>query len=232
MKNLLIIALMIFAGAFTLRGQDEEIKKIFEEYGLSENFVIEGIGEVKGLHAYDYKSTETTSEGTTVREAHFDPRKPVGEQWELLKVNGNPPSNKEIKRFNKEHNQPADDMGESKITDLRVKSEDDKYVIIGFKIDGTGLPKKYKFLNDCEGEIYLNKETKKLEKVTFRNFRETKVSIFKVPKLEMVQFYTYHDDTNSYLVSREELVIDAMALGQTVEVQTINEYFNFQLVNK
>ena len=206
---------------------DEKLKA----YNIPEDFFIDNLSEEDATHAFKIKVTEETSDKTTINIASFDPRKDEGKRWELISVNGNPPSKKQTKNFLKEHNS-SDDSFDSKQDDddWSVVKDDEHFLVIGFKYKEANLPHKYKFLSQCNAEIYIDKEAKKLYKVRFYNVGPLKIKIFNVVKLDMAVKYIQEEGTGAYLMEEQDMVIDAKLLGQIVEVKSNTVFYDYEKV--
>ena len=220
---------MISVSSFS---QQDEIKKKFEEYNLKVDFLTENLKDADAQYSFNFKITTITSQDTKVKTGRFDATKPVGQRWILLKVNGNAPSKKELKDFDKSYNTKQDDMN-GKVDDnsWKIERDDDDYFVINFKYDKNTLPKKYNFLGDCTGKAYFNKKSKRLEKAKFVNDEPLKIKIFKVNDLVMDVNYAYNEDGKTYLVSKENLDMKVKLLGQLMDIDEITEYTDYKKVN-
>ena len=229
MKNLLIIpCLLLFITAF---GQKSEVMARLEEYGIAHDFLDASLRDQDATHSFDI--TTTTNDGTKniVNKGHFNPELPVGKRWTLQTTNGQPPSKKEIKKFDKAHNTKQPNIN-GKVDDAswKIAIDNDNFLGISFKYDRESLPHKYQFLADCTGTAYINKKTGRLESAEFVNDGPLKVKIFNVTELDMNVDYLYLEEEDAYFMEKEYLDMKVKLLGQIVEVEEINEYTNYKKV--
>ena len=91
-------------------------------------------------------------------------------------------------------------MGEPEDEDWKILEDNDSELIIGFKYRKENLPHKYKFLAQCKGKVFVNKDEKRLDKVEFYNTEPVKIKIFNVDKLDMVVTYKVEEGTKTYLI--------------------------------
>lgn len=227
---IILVSILIFLGAET-KAQKSLVDEKLKMYGIEDDFFVDNLSEESATHAFTVRITEETSEKTTVNIASFDPLKNKGKRWELISVNGNAPNSKETKNFLKGHNS-SDDALDAKQDDddWSVVKDDDHFLVIGFKYKEASLPHKYKFLSQCNAEIYIDKEARKLYKVRFYNTGEMKIKIFKVVKLDFTQKYKQEEGTGTYLIDEEDMVIDAKLLGQIVEVKTNTVFYDYEKI--
>ena len=175
--------------------------------------------------------TETTSDKTTVEKASFDPRKAEGSRWTLNTVDGRSPSKKDIKNFNKAHNAKQDDVNaEPDDNSWKIVSEDEHILVIGLQYDEAKLPHKYKFLAQCNAEIYVDIEAKRLYKVKFYNTAPLKIKIFNVVKLDMTVELMADSDGKTVLLKDETIIMDVKLLGQLVEIKEETEFYDYKKV--
>jgi hypothetical protein len=121
-------------------------------------------------------------------------------------------------------------MGEPTNDDWKIIDDNDSELIIGFKYREENLPHKYKFLAKCTGKVFLDKKNKKLDRVEFNNNGSLKVKIFNVDKLEMTVKYQLEEESQTYLIEKEDILMDARILGQTVEVKETSEFSDYKKV--
>jgi hypothetical protein len=233
-KTILLSAMAILFGLFTnsmAYGQKAEVEKKLQEYGIPNGFFEDNLKDENANHSFKIKTTTITDQETKVEEGTFDPTLPDGERWKLISVNGNEPSKKEIKQFHKAHNTSEDsDMGEPTDDDWKILDDNDSELIISFKYREENLPHKYKFLAKCTGKVFIDKNNKKLDRVEFNSNGPLKVKIFNVDKLEMTIKYQLEGESQTYLMEKENILMDARILGQTVEVKTISEFSDYKKV--
>ncbi len=98
------------------------------------------------------------------------------------------------------------------------------------KYNEATLPHKYKFLGQCEAEMYIDKEARRLYKIRFYNQGDMKVKGFTVVKLDMIVEFMSDTTSVTYLVKDETIIMDAKILGQVVEINNRNNYYDYKKV--
>ena len=223
---LLIIAFAISIPSFS---QKDEVLKKLQEYQFSDQFLVANLKDADADYFFNLKITTITSDETVIEQAKFDPTKNIGERWILLSTDGNTPTNKDYKKFDKAHNTKQKDInGKIDENAWAIEEDSDEYLVIRFKYDKMSLPKKYDFLGDCKGLAFFNKTTKRLEKAEFVNELPIKIKIFNVTKLDMIVNYIYNEEYQTYLISKESLDMEVKLLGQLVSIQELNEFSNYK----
>ena len=225
-----IIAIGIFT-ATTAFGQKAEVEKKLQEYDIPGDFFVDNLKDENANHSFKIKTTNISDQNTYVEVGTFDPTLTEGERWTLISVNGNEPTNSQKKQFNKAHNEsevsgtniPEDE-------DWKTLEDNDSELIIGFQYRKKNLPHKYKYLAQCKGKAFINKKEKRLEKVEFYNTEPIKVSFFHADKLDMVISYKLDEESKTYLIEKEEMLMDARLLGQSVEVKMTTEFSDYKKV--
>ncbi|MCF6360112.1 MAG: hypothetical protein L3J29_05040 [Cyclobacteriaceae bacterium] len=224
--------LLILCSVSSFAQKDEVLKKLVA-YGITEETLSTGLQDHDATHSFDIDITTNNGTKNIVETGHFSPTVPVGERWTLKTVNGNAPTKKEIKKFNKAHNtQQPDINGEISDDSWKVITDTEDEIVISFKYDKESLPKKFQFLADCTGKAFISKKTKRLHKASFTNNGPIKVKIFNVSRLEMVVVYHYIKEENLYVMDTQHLDMQVKLLGQLVEVEELNEYFNYKKVKQ
>lgn len=117
MKKILF-AFIIMAVSLTSYGQKDEIVKKMVEYGFSEKNLDIKISQEDPNYSFKMKTTTKTNDDTKVEEASFDPSRAEGQKWKLETVNGNAPSLKDLKNFNKDNNNKMPNFTKSIINNL------------------------------------------------------------------------------------------------------------------
>ena len=229
--SIILTILFCFFFGTEIFAQKSLVDEKLKAYNIPEDFFIDNLSEEDATHAFKIKVTEETTDKTTVSIASFDPRKATDKRWELISVDGNPPSKKQTKNFQKEHKSSEDALdAKQDDDDWSIVKDDEHFLVIGFRYKESALPHKYKFLAQCNAEIYLDKEARKLYKARFYNTGELKIKIFKVVKLDMTFKYKQEEGTAAYLIDEEDMVIDAKLLGQIVEVKTNTVFYDYEKV--
>lgn len=191
--------ILLFSGSllFSLNSNAQnlsEIENVLAEVGLTQNDLNHIADGTEAIKKYTYKVTseETNSlaENTT-KVMRFDPRKPVGEQWELISVNGKAPTKEEVDAFNKEKNDEDDHIEKQdddlvKEEDIWIESNDDKTVVIGFKFNKKKLHHSQKIMKHFRARLTIDKTTKTIADVELYNFEPfTMILIMKVQEMNI-----------------------------------------------
>ena len=235
MKSLLnpvlaAIILFLIAGVQSY-GQKAEVEKRLKEYGIPEDFFVDNLKDENAFHSFKTKTTSISDTITNVEVASFDPNLPDGKRWELLSYNGKEPTKKQQKQFHKAHNESKEpENGEPNDEDWQIVEDNEKNLIIGFRYQEKNLPHKYKFLAECLGKVYIDKAGKQLEKVEFYSTAPLKIKIFNVQKLDMTEYYQFEEESGTYLVEKEESIMDVRLFGQNIEVKEIVEFYDYKKV--
>ncbi len=232
MKNSIITSLLLLVITTTAIAQKAEVERKLQQYNIPSDFFVDNLKDENAKYSFKFKkTTETTNQETKVEMGVFDPAQPEGERWKLLSVNGKQPTKKQIKQFLKEHNSSEDSgAGEPMDDDWKILEDNDSQLIIEFRYREGNLPHKYKFLAQCKGKVFIDKEKKRLDKVDFYNTGDVKIKMFNVNKLDMTMYYKYDEESKIYLLDKETLLFDTHILGQPVEVNSTTEFYDYNKV--
>jgi hypothetical protein len=226
-----ILLLFLISSTFFLHAQTDEIKKKLDAYRVSGELLTINLKDADAEHYFELSSSTNNGGEISTLESTFDPSKKIGQRWILKSVNGENPSGKEIRDFDKVHNTKKQDInGRVDERSWEIVKDDADSLILGFKYAKKTLPKKYDFLGDCQGLAYFNKKTGHLEKAEFVNDKPLKISLFNVINLDMLVLYKFHKDKGIYLIHKEELDMEVKLLGQLVSIKENNEYQNYRTI--
>ena len=230
----IIVPIMMFVVLGTSKqaiAQKAEIEKRLLELGIEADMTFNNLSENSTDYSCNATMTETTSDKTTVETASFDPLKPQGIRWTLNTVNERSPSKKDIKKFNKAHNAKQDNVNaEPDDNSWKIVEDDDHLLVIGLKYNEADLPHKYKFLAECNAELYVDKEAKQLYKIKFYNTAPLKIKVFNVVKLDMTVELMPASDEKAMLIKDETIIMDVKLLGQLVEITEETEFYDYEKV--
>ncbi len=231
-KTLLVVAVLVsFLSSTTISAQKAEVELKLKEYGIPHGFFEDNLSDENANHIYKTKTTTVTSTETKVEIGSFDPTLPEGKRWILISVNSMEPTKKERKQFDKAHNQSDNsDFGEPNDEDWKIIEDSDRWLVVELRYRESNLPHKYKYLAGCKGKVFIDKEKKCLEKMEFYNVEPIKIKIFNVDKLDMTVSYQLEEETNTYLIDHEEIIIDTRLLGQNVEVKETVEFYDYEKI--
>ena len=230
MKTKVLFAIFIISVSMASYGQKDEVVKKMAEYGFSEKDLDIKISQEDPNYSFKMRTTTKTVDETNVEEASFDPTREKGYKWKIESVNGNVPSSKELKIFNKAHNGKKQDVQGIVSDDYNITEDNDEFFILKFRYNPASLRKKDQFLANCHGLAFFNKKTKRINKVEFLNDGELKIKIFKIARLDMVQNLTYNESDNEYFIDTETLLMDAKLFGQLVSIETELKYYDYKKV--
>ena len=223
---------LFFVGSLALYGQKDVVEKKMLEYGFSEQDLEIEISEENPNYSFKIRTTTKSDSETDVQEASFDPYRPEGQKWKLETVNGNLPTSKELKSFNKDHNgkKKTANQGEVSESSYNITEDNDDFFILKFRYDPESLRKKDQFLANCHGLAFFNKKTKRMDKIEFLNDGELKVRILKVARLDMVQNLNYNETDNEYFIGNETIIMDIKLFGSIITVEELIEYYDYKKV--
>lgn len=232
MKTLKYLLLLLVFSATTAYAQSDKIQNIFAEYNITEEMLTENLKDANAEYAFDYKSTITTDVNTTVQFARFDPSKKIGERWTLVSVNGEDPSVEDINTFDQTHNTTRNNVnGKVDEDSWQIEKDTESELVLSFRYNKKSVPRKYRFLADCKGTVYFDKNANVLKKTEFTNEgKPIRVKILKVQGLDMEVDYQLQEDGKTYLIVKEILDMKMRMFGQDVEVIEINEYSNYSKI--
>ena len=230
MKNIVLLTIVLITLTTSSFGQKAEVEEKLQEYGIPADFFVDNLKDENAKYSFKIRTiTETTGQDTKVEEGLFDPAMPEGERWKLISVNGKAPTKKQIKQFHKEHNTSEDSgAGEPEDDDWKIVEDSDTQLVIEFRYMEENLPHKYKFLAQCKGKVFIDKEKKRLDKVDFYNVGTVKIKMFNVDKLNMTMYYKPDEESLTYLLNKETMMFDTHVLGQPVEVKTVTEFYDYK----
>jgi len=227
MKHILLIVAIGFSYFLTAQKTDVESKLI--EYGITSDALDHAMKDAGAVYSFNLKTTTESDGKTDIEESHFAPNQPVGSKWILDSHNGNAPSKKQLKNFDKVHNTKVEGIdGKVDDTSWKILTDDESIFTISFSYDKSSLPKKYQFLGDCTGTAVFNKKTKSLEKVEFVNNVPLHIKFFNVSKLNMVVTYIKFD--GKFVMETETIDMTVDMLGQSITVKEKMEYTNYKKV--
>ena len=209
----------------------DEVQKRLKEFKINEGWLSSNLKEEDAIHYYKVKSTTGSINGNVTSIADYDPRRKTGERTRLLSVNGNPPTKKEAKKYDKRFDRNGNDAnGKIDPTSYKIIEDNDEWFVVDFRLIKESLPDHYKFLGDCEAELHCRKDIMRASYSRFRNFQPTKVKMFDADKVDIEIYFTYDDDSESYVHEEARYYIDVKIVGIASEVEVINYYSDYQIV--
>ena len=235
MKILITSLILNIVFLVNVYGQREEIDEKLQEYGIPGDYIVNALKDGEAAYYFKFKSVTWLPTGTVmeeiIEEGEFNPVKPIGEKWKLLKINNRIPEEKDLKKYNKAHNTVKNNVN-ALIDDEYYKIVDDNEteLIISLKYEKKTLPKRYKFLNECIGLAYIDKNLKRLIKIEYKNEYPVKVWHYKATGLALVQHYSYNQNENVYFIDHEEIDITSNYMGKGITILFDIDYSDFRKV--
>lgn len=217
---LLLMSIMLRVSA-----QKPVVLEIFSKYGIDPAILNSDELKRPDGYAFDFKQTVATAGKQTVTVAKFDPSSPNGEQWTVVSLDGKTPSKGELNSFRK--NQVISATPKPDDSSYKIEKENQDYLQISFKLDPNSIPKDAAFMKDCKSYLTVNLKTKKLEQSQIINEKPVKIKILTAEKFEGISKYNWNAQEKRYLITAEEVNIQAKFMGQAVNVQTSTAYTNY-----
>jgi hypothetical protein len=235
MKTVNFIFLLSLVSIIEVYGQVEEIDKKLQEYGIPKDYIVNALKEGEAEYYFKFKSVTWLPTGLgmeeIVEEGEFNPELPIGQKWKLLKINGNVPNDKEIKKFNKLQNTEKNNVNaEIEEESYRIVEDNDNELTVSLKFKKKTLPERYKFLSKCTGLAYIDKNLKRLVKIEYKNDYPVKVWHHKATGLALVQQYIYNEGENKYFIAHEEMDITSNYMGKGVTILFDIDYSDYKKV--
>ena len=231
-RTFIILFLLIINVAY---GQQEDINAKLKAYGIPEDYIISSLKDGEALYYFTFRSVTwlPSKQGMEeiVEEGEFNPELPIGERWKLLKINGKMPNKHEEKKFSKTQNTVNGNLN-AEIDDHEYKIVEDSENIlkIRLKYKKETLPKRYEFLSKCSGLAYIDKDSKRLTQVEYRNESPVKIWGHRAIGLSLVQYFTFLAEENRYVIDREEIDIETENLTTDTSILYDIHYSNYRKV--
>ena len=235
MKIFITLLIVSMVSLVSVYGQREEIDKKLQEYGIPGDYIVNALKDGEAEYYFKFKSVIWLPKGTGmeefIEEGEFNPVNPIGEKWKLMKINNKIPEEKDLKKFNKAHNTVKNNVNaEIEEESYKIVEDNENELIISLKYKKETLPKRYKFLNECIGLAYIDKNLKRLIKIEYKNEYPVKVWHYKATGLALVQHYSYNQNENVYFIAHEELDITSNYMGKGITILFDIDYSDFSKV--
>jgi hypothetical protein len=174
-------------------------------------------------YAFNYKITQDTDSSVITMECSFDPTSV--RPWKMHTYCNQPAgkSKKRIleKRVAKMAKSPV--LIDEKSLSIKKLSY---YLIVDFVADSTTLPPLYMYLKDCKGTAYINAATKRLEKITWENFRGSQHEKISISSLHQDVFVEIID--GKYRTVKEWREIRGRTNSKLRTYTETTEYSNYE----
>ena len=154
----LLITLVLLAAPLSAWADDDH-RRIFEKAVEAIDFNFE--------RSWAYTETQITSE--FVRVGRYDPRKELGDRWQLLTIDGREPTAEEIEDYRRDQAHDHSDDNDERVDrmveaeTLQLVEETDDYWLLGF------TPSEQEIMESVDATLRINKSTGHLEYVDLRN---------------------------------------------------------------
>ena len=235
MKIVISVFVLGLISILQVYGQREVVDKKLQEYGIPRDYIVNALKEGEAEYYFEFKSVTWLPTGLgmeeIVEEGEFNPVLPIGEKWKLLKINGNVPNEKEIKKFNKVQNTVKNNVNaEIEDKSYRIIEDNDNELIISLNFKKKTLPERYKFLHECTGLAHIDKKLKRLVKIEYKNDYPVKVWNYRATGLALVQHYVHNEEENRYFISHEEMDITSNYMGKGITILFDIDYSDYKKV--
>ncbi len=183
------------------------------------------------VFSYSYFSnTQTKSENFIEK---YDPGKKVGDQWELISVNGKTPTKDRLKEYYKVkdnvNNEHSVNLNTDNMNSFVLFNETAEFLTYSFKLNES---KKNKMAKHLKCKLDINKNNKCISKIKmyiekpFSPMLSVKINNF---KMEMI--FQQMTDTGANLIKNIKTIVKGKAfLIKEIDENTIIEYHDYQLV--
>ena len=219
---------LIFSAIISLvQAQKSEVLRAFSKHSIDHGILSLKINETVSSFAFDSKQVNSTNGTDKVSISKYDPSRPEGQRWELISVDGAPPSKTDLKTFNKAHeNHPPDRIPDE--GSYKIVKEDQDHLVVSFKYNEALLDKEGAFMKDCISYLHINLRTKLLEKYETKSEKPLKIKILNVTSLNTEVNLHHSKEYKKYLVDDQKTAMTFRILGQTIESVIQDSFSNYQ----
>lgn len=169
----------------------------------------------------------------------FEPRNTLDEQWTLLSANGQPPSQKQQKRFRDEKLKQEKERNSKKehshsialreiinTDSLQLSSEDEHYISMNFKVYLKRLGKKAS--SKLQGELKYNKKHQFIEQITIINTDDFS-PMFSANISKLALTFSFITINETVLPHKQELTMKGtFAYFTEIDEVSTDSYSNYQ----
>ncbi|MCT4623574.1 MAG: hypothetical protein N4A46_08125 [Schleiferiaceae bacterium] len=223
MKASILTAVLFIT--FFAKGQSPEADQMLGSYGINSQTLSYFFSDATSNFDYNFESNDL--QNNEVTSFSYDHKKGIGERWKLKSINGNSPSKKELKAFDKIYNADKEFKGaQIDEASFQVLQGDQHYDIVSFNFNENTLPSAYVYLEKCTGKIYLNKRTQRFEKIHFENNENLKVNGVNAEELTYILIFQLNQNTKNYEVYQSNLEILAKGSANKTSISTKIQQLN------
>jgi len=233
-KTFSILLLFSFIAASSF-AQDKSVGSLLKEYNLLGGEFLSTINMSTVDYSFDVLSISKTKQEANgqqtqnKREFTFDSSKPLGQKFTLISVEGKTPSKKQIKHFNKEKNSTKE---QSKLIltedNYFIEENNEEELILGFNIPQEQITSNTAFMAHCTGYIYIDKTTKRINKIEIKSNEAFNLKLFHVTEMNITINIAYNDEYKQYYVSDEVTNMKVLILGSITDFEIKETYSNFK----
>lgn len=226
--------IFLFVFLMNSKAQKDSIMHLLKTYHLDEYKIAHIINNRDSKYAFlvetNTKSTvENVNDEKTI--SKHDPKLNTKNHWTLISINGNKPSSKEIKKFERQKTS----FKESKLLEIensswRIEKENDSLIIIEFKFSKKHLPRDIKLLAKCKTHLYLSKQTKKVSYIKTVNEKSFRFKVYKIKNIEIKEQLMFDEKTKLYVTTDEYTNVDLRFLNQTISVFQHKRFYNYKYI--
>jgi len=239
MKKPFSFFLLLFFIASNTFAQDKSVVSLLKEYNLLGGEFLSTINISNVDYSFDALSISKNKQEATghqtqnKREFTFNSRKPLGQKFTLISVDGKTPSKKDIKHFNKEKNSTKE---QSKLIlaedNYFIEKNNEEELILGFNIPQEQITSNTAFMAHCTGYIYIDKTSKRINKIVIKSNEAFNLKLFHVTEMNITINIAYNDEYKQYYVSDEDTNMKVLVLGSITDFEIKEVYSNFKFIKK
>ena len=211
---------------FPVNAQNNEARQELKRIGFDIKYLNDQIEDDSFPYSFDITTTSMSADTiTSIKKGRFDAVAEKHNHWILESVNDRVPTKTDNKLFYKSHKKHTDGLVD--FNTLKILENNNDYLVIEFLYDKASISRKNSYLEDCTGQFYINKQSKKLEKVTLKNNKEIKASIIHIEELDMLVTFEYLKEIDIYAPLKQQINIKANLFGISVSTTEITTNSNY-----
>lgn len=242
--GLAISILIVCACCISIVNAGKPPMALLHEYDVSLHLVTQLFFGDEDNYSYRVEQTMTMSgeaeEGKQKKETEvsvftYDPTQPDGAKAKLLKVDGNPPTEKQLERFNDVYNDTEDKTEvphNAFLTEsAKVVENNDKELIVECDFNPRKLADDDEDLKHSRLRIVVDKSLGQLRKIEVRSFEPfRKMLVAKVLEFNVDVWIKKHPETSDYLPEKSRMYVKTKAMGMDMVMEEISEFGDYQKI--